>query len=74
MPIEWEKTIFHDTENTVIYNDKIKEVCEKNNIRFISLINELKKEDILDGIHPNETGHEKIFAKIRDFLAENQLL
>lgn len=30
----------------------------------------LSDEDFNDGLHPNATGHEKIFAKVREFLIE----
>lgn len=73
-PIPWETTIFHDQENTIFYNNKIKEVCENNNISFINLLDELKIEDIDDGVHPSPQGHEKMFLKVKEFLLSNKLV
>ena len=32
----------------------------------------LANEDLEDGLHPNASGHEKIFIKVRDFLAKHK--
>ena len=73
-PIPWETTIFHDQENTILYNAKIKEVCKNNDTPFINLLDELKIEDIDDGVHPSPQGHEKMFLKVKEFLLSNKLV
>lgn len=73
-PIPWETTIYHDQENTILYNNKIKEVSEKNNIPFIDMLSLLDINDIEDGVHPSPRGHEKIFLKVKDFLISNKFV
>jgi len=51
-----------------LYNNKIKEICEKNNLRYIDLSDLMENSDFEDGLHPNSKGHEKIFQKIKEFL------
>ncbi len=67
-PISWEKTIYHDQKNTILYDDKIKIVCEKNKIPFVNLLESLDTDDIHDGVHPNPRGHKKIFLKVKECL------
>jgi lysophospholipase L1-like esterase len=61
-------------ENIKIYNDKIKEVCEKNDIHFIEMLDLLNNEDLKDGLHPSSEGHKKMFLRIKDYLKENSII
>lgn len=38
----------------------IKEKCMDNNISFISIKEVLNEKDLVDGLHPNEIGHQKL--------------
>ncbi len=73
-PISWATTVYHDQENTILYNNKIREVSEKNNIPFVNILDCLDLNDIADGVHPNSVGHEKIFLRIKDFLLASKFL
>ena len=68
MPIPWDVTKYYDKENVALYNSKIKEFCEKNNLKFIEMQGLLNNEDLEDGLHPNAQGHEKMFLRVKDFL------
>lgn len=70
-PVSW-GNIFYTNKDIEIYNQIIKEVCEKNNILFLDTFGILKNGDFDDGLHPNATGHKKLFIKIRDFLIANK--
>ena len=74
MPIPWNTIKFYDEENVKLYNTKIKEVCDKNNLQFIDMLGLLNNSDLEDGLHPNPKGHEKIFLKIKDFLISNKIM
>ena len=69
MPVPWITTLFYDEENVKLYDEKIKEICDRNSLRFIEMLDLLNNSDLKDGLHPNAQGHEKIFFKIRDSLA-----
>ncbi len=61
------------------YNNIIKSVCEKNNLIFIDVLEEFQKIDYKklldeDGLHPNPSGHQKIFEVVRDSLVKNKLI
>jgi lysophospholipase L1-like esterase len=34
----------------------------------------LDEKDLIDGLHPNSQGHQKMFERVRDFLLENKLV
>ena len=70
MPVPW-IDFYYANENIKKYSEIMKEVCQKNNVLFIDL-DQLDSEDFDDGLHPNASGHEKIFVKVRDFLQENK--
>lgn len=48
------------------YDGELKEFCNNNRIKYIPMQEVLKKEDFIDGLHPNHNGHKKIFEKIID--------
>jgi len=74
MPIQWDETKFYDNENIAKYNTKIKEISEKEKILFIEVFDLLNESDLEDGLHPNSIGHEKIFLRVKDFLAKNKII
>ena len=73
-PVSWNKDVNYDKENVALYNAKIKEFCEKNNLKFIEMQGLLNSDDLEDGLHPNSQGHEKMFLRVKDFLIENKIV
>ncbi len=65
-PVSW-IDIYYTNDNIKKYSDIMKEVCEKNNVPFLD-IGLLENSDFDDGLHPNASGHEKIFEKVKEFL------
>ena len=54
-------TTFYKGNDVNAYNNVIKEIGEKNNFEVIDLFKaELSKTDLIDSVHPNKSGHEKI--------------
>ena len=74
MPIPWNTIKYYDEENVNLYNAKIKEICNKNNLLFIEMLDLLNNSNLEDGLHPNSEGHKKIFLKIKNFLVSNRLV
>jgi lysophospholipase L1-like esterase len=67
-PVSW-VDLYYKNENIDRYNKIMQEVCEKNRVFFLD-IKPLENSDFEDGIHPNASGHEKIFRQVKDFLTE----
>ncbi len=74
MPIPWDKSKYYDEENVAIYNAKMKEVAEKHNLPFIPMLDLLRNDELIDGLHPNTKGHEKMFQRVKDFLIDNKII
>ncbi len=62
----------YDKESAEIYNNIIEDVCKRENIPFINILNKLKDEDFYDGLHPSIGGHRKIFNAVKKFLIKNK--
>lgn len=61
------------------YNEVIKKVCEENDLIFIDVLSQFKKGNYAelldeDGLHPNSSGHRKIFEIVRDALEKNKII
>lgn len=47
-------------------NVLLEKVCQKNDVAFINMSGIVNKNDLFDGLHPNEVGHKKISDYIYD--------
>lgn len=60
------------------YNDGLKKFCKTHNLPFIDLFDEWFHFDykhlLVDGLHPNSEGHEKIYYKVKQELEKNHIL
>ncbi len=65
MPVSW-CNLCYENKNIQKYNEIIKNVCDENGVLFIDTYGVLENDDFADGLHPNSSGHEKIFEKIKD--------
>lgn len=74
MPVPWDETKYYDEESVALYNSKIKEICSKNDLMFIEMLDLLSDDDLEEGLHPNSKGHKKIFLRVKDFLEENKIV
>ena len=62
----WKPSKYYDNEIISDYDAELKKISNNNKIKYISMKDILKKEDFIDGLHPNHNGHKKIFGKIVD--------
>jgi len=77
-PFEWNPDRVLTTENLNKYQGALKSFCAENNIPFIDVYENFIKEDyknlLDDGLHPNSSGHQKIFEIVRDYLTANKFI
>lgn len=59
-----EKTYTRDRAR--LYDQIIKKISSENNCGYIPLFDKLEFSDFQDGLHPNDEGHRKIFAEIKN--------
>jgi acyl-CoA thioesterase-1 len=74
-PVPW-ADIYFTNKRLFIFEQKLREVCDKNNIPQIAIFEVIKDELdkgaklYADGLHPNNKGHELIFQLVRPVLDE----
>ncbi len=56
----------------------MKSVCAGNEVDFIGIYDKFAageyKKDLFDGVHPNSTGHEKIFRIVSAYLKREKII
>ncbi len=67
VPLPWNKQKSYFNKKIVVFDNKIREICEKNNVKYLHMFDLLSIDELLDGIHPNNVGHQKICDKITKF-------
>ena len=71
-PLPWnlEKSYFN--EKIIKYDNEIEKICLENNIYYLKIFDLLTNDYLIDGLHPNEIGHQKmcdkVLEKIREFI------
>lgn len=72
-PVPW-AGVYYSEEDLAKYSQIIKTVAEDSESNFCSVRELLSKEDLADGLHPNEIGHAKIAETVESFLIENKII
>ena len=66
--IEFKPNKYYKTDCIIKYDEELKNLSTENNIQYISMKDVLYKDDFVDGLHPNTTGHKKIFEKVKRYI------
>jgi len=64
---DWQGEDPFNRDRTTKYNELIKEVTKQKECKFIPLQDILYPEDFMDGLHPNDQGHKKMFEVIKGY-------
>ncbi len=76
-PCPWATEISYKNNETRKYESIIQEVCEKEGVPFLPIVDSLGenyKELLYDGVHPNAEGHQKIYERVKGFLTANGVI
>ena len=57
-----------DLQAILEFDEELKRFCLSNKIKYIPMQDVLEKEDYIDGLHPNQNGHRKIFERVKKYL------
>lgn len=72
------ETTWFEPNRVKLFNNIIKENCANENVLFLDIFNKLNDEEwpsmLVDGLHPNSKGYDKMFKMIKEFLIENKLI
>jgi len=64
-PILWSPDKTYKNEYIRGFDDKIKEICEENNLKYIYMFDKVDESKFEDGLHPDSEGHKKIFEVVK---------
>ncbi|MBI3458867.1 hypothetical protein HY061_01225 [Candidatus Azambacteria bacterium] len=64
-PIPWNLDISFTNETIERLDSAIEKFCKNNGLIFVSMNNIILNDDLSDGLHPNTTGHIKIFNRMK---------
>ncbi|MFH1601935.1 MAG: GDSL-type esterase/lipase family protein [Candidatus Shapirobacteria bacterium] len=56
-----------DKKRMEAYDKLLENIARKNSCRFIKIWENLNDQDFLDGLHPNDQGHQKMFQVISKY-------
>jgi lysophospholipase L1-like esterase len=76
-PLPWEHDLYQKDEYIIKYNEAIKEFCQKKELPFLNLLEQLGADFVKfsqDGCHPNSEGHKVIYDCVKKFLLDNKLI
>ena len=73
-PRAWDKNTSYFNTKVKEYNNIIKQACKENNVHFIPVYDKISVKDLVDGVHPNNKGHEKIYEIVKQALSENKII
>jgi lysophospholipase L1-like esterase len=73
LPVSWEN-VYYSNKDVFEYNQILKKISNEKKINFIGTFGLLENEDLEDGLHPNDKGHEKIYEKVKEFLIEKGMI
>lgn len=58
------KRVEYDLDKVILFDNALEKICNKENLKYIKLINLINNNELIDGLHPNDVGHEKILKEI----------
>lgn len=77
-PASFDEDLYYKKENAKKYNEILKSICQENRVHFINIFEKFMNTDyknlLLDGVHPNSKGHQKIFEIVKEFLIDNKII
>lgn len=71
MPIPWRPHLYYTNANIERYDQILREFCEQSGFPYISMQDAADPGLMEDGLHPDSSGHEAMFIKVRDVLAKH---
>lgn len=69
-PVHW-RDIYYINSEIKKYDEVMKKICAENGVLFLDIFGLLEDSDFEDGLHPNASGHKKIFKQVKSFLTQN---
>lgn len=64
-PLTWDKEKSYLNTKIINFDKELKNICLENNVDYLYIYDLLELEELFDGLHPNNVGHQKICDKVK---------
>ncbi|HBK34454.1 MAG: Lysophospholipase L1 and related esterase [Candidatus Uhrbacteria bacterium GW2011_GWE2_40_58] len=65
IPLPWRENLSYRNSHIQLYDEMIAQHCAENDCVYVSLSQVVEESDLVDGLHPNTQGHQKMFEVIK---------
>ena len=69
-PLPWDKDKCYLNNKIIDFDKELKNVCLENNVDYLYVYTLLGVDDLSDGLHPNDVGHQKICDKVKNKISK----
>ncbi len=64
-PLPWDKDKCYLNNKIIDFDKELKNICLENNIDYLYIYDLLEVDELFDGLHPNNVGHQKNCDKVK---------
>ena len=64
-PLTWDKEKSYLNTKIINFDKELKNICLENNVDYLYIYDLLEVDELFDGLHPNNVGHQKICDKVK---------
>ena len=64
-PLPWDKEKSYLNTKIINFDKELKNICLENNVDYLYIYDLLEGDELFDGLHPNNVGHQKICDKVK---------
>ncbi|MCI8331669.1 MAG: hypothetical protein HFE78_02445 [Clostridiales bacterium] len=72
-PVGWNENVCYLNDRIAAYDRELAAVCVKYGIDYLPVFSLLTADDLADGLHPNESGHQKMCEVILQYVSKAYL-
>ncbi len=69
-PLPWDKEKGYLNTKIINFDKELKNICLENNVDYLYIYDLLELEELFDGLHPNNVGHQKICDKVKNKISK----
>ena len=64
-PLPWDKDKCYLNNKIIMFDKELKNICLEKDVDYLYIYDLLEIEELFDGLHPNNVGHQKICDKVK---------
>ena len=66
VPLSWDHEKSYFNKKILKFNEVLEKVCLLNNVNYLKVYDLIEIEELSDGLHPNEVGHQKLCDEVKN--------